>query len=106
MTALTLPFPDLVIPPAALSHREAAAEFAAANPGLMRWLTDEALAHKHDGIDVGIKYLIEKARVGYLRINRTGEFRINNSWSAYLGRIVMDDCPELAGYFRCREVRS
>ena len=104
-TMVPLPFPDLVIPEPAPTHREAAEQFAAANPDLMRWFSTEAHRYLADGRRLGMKALVEAARWEYHRIHRIGEFRLNNNWTSHLARILIEQSPDLADVFSLREIR-
>ena len=105
-----LPFPDLVIPEPTPDLQTRAEHFAAANPELMRWLTDRALAWQARGVDVGIKFLIESARYEFraasIARDEHAEWKLNNSLSSRLGRIIAANEPRLANTFRTRELRA
>lgn len=108
-TALVLPFPDLAPVARQETHADTAAAFLEANPELRRWLIFQALEHDRIGIKVGIKFLVESARVKHhkLQMHRSTQspWLIDNSWTAYFARILMAEEPRLAGYFTTRQAK-
>lgn len=104
-TAVPLPFPDLVAPPPAATHREAAEAFAAANPALMAWWNEQAHRYLHAGRHIGMKALVEAARWEHDKARTDETFAINNNWTSHLARILIEQSPDLADVFRCREIR-
>lgn len=110
MTDTPLPFPDLVIPEPVPCLQERAERFAAANPALMAWLTAQALAWQDRGVKVGIKYLIESARYEFraasIARDEHADWKLNNSLTSRLGRIIAANEPRLADTFQTRELRA
>jgi hypothetical protein len=100
-----LPFPDLVIPEPAPTHREAAEQFAAANPALMAWWNEHAHRYLATGRRIGMKALVEAARWEHDKVRTDTSWSINNSWTAHLARILIEQSPDLADVFSLREIR-
>jgi hypothetical protein len=105
-----LPFPDLVIPEPVPDLQTRAEQFAAANPELMRWLTERALHYRRKGVRVGAKFLIELARVEFqtaqVARDEHSEWKLNNSLTSRLARILAANDPRLADYFHTRALTA
>ena len=80
--------------------------FHHANPQVYEFLRRRALRAKARGFRPGMQCLFELLRWGHgMRINRgDDEFRLNNNHAAYYARLLMQQEPELAGFFELRRV--
>lgn len=79
--------------------------FHAQNPHIYEELERIALTLKRSGVHRwGIKALWEVLR--YELVLRTSSsahsFRLNNNYTAYYARLLMETCPELDGFFETR----
>lgn len=55
---------------------------------------------------IGIAMLYERLRWHYFIQRRAGEsYKLNNDYRAYYARLIMQNEPDLAGFFRLREQR-
>lgn len=78
--------------------------FHAANPHVYSNLRRLALDAARRGRKMGIKALYEVLRWQY-SMNTTddvSEFKLNNNYTSFYARLLMDQEPELAGYFETR----
>ncbi len=82
--------------------------YHSANPGVYHALVRRARKLKRSGTKrFGIQGLM--AVVRYLetrRIQTEEPFQINNSMSGFYARLIMDQEPDLAGFFETREMTS
>jgi hypothetical protein len=78
-------------------------EFHAKNPQVYRLLLTLAWEAREAGHErVGMKELMERARWNYT-LHTTGTApRLNNNYTALYARLIVNDCPELAGLFEFR----
>lgn len=80
-------------------------EFHAAHPEVYEELRQLALDAKRRGRDrLGMKMLFEVVR--WNRLLRTGDrgFKLNNNFTAYYARLLMEREPELRGMFETRKL--
>lgn len=86
-----------------LSLRERFEQFHEQNPQVFAALRQEALHLRRHGVHRwGIASLFERLR--WLTAIETGgdSFRLNNDYRAFYARKLMDETPELAGFFEVR----
>jgi hypothetical protein len=94
--------------PAEATIQERSEAFDRANPAVYRELRRLAFillgrGHKH----FGIKMLFEQMRwQWYERTADVSGFKLNNTYTAYFARVLMDREPELAGVFNLRRLRN
>ena len=84
-------------------------EFHSENPHVYDKLEQLALQLRRSGINRwGMKALWEVCRYELmLRTSASAKsFRLNNNHTAYYARLLMDQNPELAGFFETREHRG
>ena len=84
-------------------------EFHSQNPHVYDKLEQLALQLRSSGVTRwGIKALWEVCR--YELVLRTSSsarsFRLNNNYTAYYARLLMERCPDLAGFFETRQHRG
>ena len=83
--------------------------FHAANPHVYDALRNLALRLRNNGHRrIGMKMLFETLRYQYM-INTSdpnSDFKLNNNYTAYYARLLMDNEPVLAGAFETRERRA
>ncbi len=84
-------------------------EFHSQNPHVYQHLRQLALQLRNSGIQRwGIKALWEVCR--YELVLRTSasarEFKLNNNYTAYYARLLMERNPELSDFFETRERRG
>lgn len=90
-----------------LTHREKFLQWHQSNPEVYAFLKEKALEAKRRGIDrYGAKALAELARFHFKVETPLSEFKLNNNFVAFYARLLMEDVPELAGFFELRKVRS
>ena len=91
--------------PSGSSPRERFELFTTRNPHIKNKLRRMALELKHKGHDhYGIKALIEVLRWDYaIRTQSSGDFKINNSFATPYAYLLMDENPELMGFFKTRQ---
>lgn len=80
--------------------------FHAANPHVFQALRQMALRASRSGQRVGVKTLYEALRWHWLSSTAGDAFKLNNSFTAFYARLLMDAEPELAGYFETRVQRA
>lgn len=77
------------------------------NPHIFLELRDRALRLLRVGHKTyGIKCIIEAVRYDYTIRTRGSEFKINNNYTSRYARLLMDEVPELDGFFRTRELKT
>lgn len=78
-----------------------------ANPHVYEALRRFALEAKRAGRErLGMKALYERVR-WYTAVESQGEpWKLNNSYTAFYARLLMQNEPELAGFFETRHQRS
>jgi len=77
------------------------------NPHVYDLLLDYALTVKRAGRKVGMKAIFERLRWDYLvHTNSNSGFKLNNNYTSLYARKLMDNEPELEGFFETRERRS
>ena len=87
------------------SSEEAFAAFHEENPQVYLWLRDQALhlvrlGHRKR---FGIRTLWEALRWQRLRTSCSdGEYKLNNNYTRFYARLLMENEPELAGLFQTR----
>lgn len=83
--------------------------FHQANPHVYEAMREMALELKARGFQQwGVKALYEVLRFEYAMqtSHEQGEFRLNNNYTALYSRMLMDNEPELLGFFEVRERRT
>lgn len=83
------------------------AEYHAANPAIYEALRRFALEAKRSGrMRLGMKALFERVR-WFTEIEAKGDtFKVNNNWTASYARLLMEQEPELRGFFETRKARA
>ena len=77
--------------------------FHQANPHVYANLRCLALDAKRKGRQVGIKMLYEVLRWQYaMQTTDDSDFKLNNSYTSFYARLLMEREPELQGYFETR----
>lgn len=78
--------------------------FHEANPHVYRLLRDEALKAKRAGLRrFGMKALFERLR-WISQVETVGDpYRLNNNYTAFYARLLMESEPALRGFFETRE---
>lgn len=103
------PPPIIEVDPRGLSLDERFERFVEKNEWVIDRLAQMALYWKRRGRKhYGIKSLCEKFRWDYLDAvaDPTCDWKINNSYTSRLARLLMERHPELDGFFETRELRS
>lgn len=79
------------------------AEFHADNPHVYYQLKRLALAQRRAGNDRGsINQLFEVLRWQVSMSTAGDDFKLNNNWRSFYARLLMEQEPELAGFFETR----
>lgn len=95
--------PDEVVYPEGASLPERFELFHAANPAVFRELARLAIERRRAGITQGrIKALFEILRDRYELTTRGERWKLNNSYTAFYARRLMETVPELRGWFETR----
>lgn len=83
------------------------AEYHAANPQIYAALRRFALEAKRAGRErLGMKALFERVR-WYTEVEAHGDnFKCNNNYTAHYARLLMEQEPELAGFFETRRAKA
>ena len=77
--------------------------FHAANPHVYANLRRLALDAQRKGRTVGIKMLFEVLRWQYaMQTTDDSDFKLNNSYTSFYARLLMEREPELQNYFETR----
>ena len=77
--------------------------FVKQNPRLTQELIYLALYYKRHRVKAGIKKLFEDVRTNPAVMIKDGKpFKLNNDYSSFYARYLMDTVPELRGYFELR----
>lgn len=80
--------------------------FHLANPHVYELLKEIALRAARRGRPVGMKAVYEMAR-WYYSVETDGEpYKLNNNFTAFYARLLMDREPELCGFFETRQQRA
>jgi hypothetical protein len=81
--------------------------FHTENPHVYEHLHTLALNAKRKGLTVGIAMLFEVLRWQYLMTttDTASDFKLNNNYRAFYSRLLMEQEPELDGYFETRTQR-
>lgn len=96
----------------ALQHKSAAdrnfAEWAAANKQVIDWLAAEALQLQRSGFrHYSVKTLWEVARHHTaLREGPKSKWKLNNSWTSRVARLLIQKHPELSSFFELRKLHN
>lgn len=82
-------------------------QFHAMNPHVARRLAQMALEEKRRGWQRGsIDMLCHALRRDYRLQTAGDDFKINNSFTALYARLLMDEYPQLDGFFETRKRRA
>ena len=80
--------------------------FHEANPHVYRALRAVALwCVRHDK-KVGMKAIFERVRWEFMIRTRGDGYRLNNNYSSRYARLLMENEPELTGFFETRQLRT
>ena len=83
------------------------AEYHAANPHIYAALRRFAIEAKRAGrVRIGIKMLYERVRWHTTVEAKNDTFKLNNNWHAHYARLLMEQEPELRGFFETRKARA
>ena len=102
-------FPNLPITTISSSIDEQFLQFHEANPHVYRNLVRLAREAKSQGCKkLGMKFLFERLRWEYILKTKhsASEYAINNNFTSRYARMIMDDCPDLQGFFETRRLRE
>ena len=91
---------------AARNSALAALEFKKSNPEAYKMLAETALLLKRRGSRVSAARIFEYVRVMPLREPNAVPFKLDNSLSPAIARLLMADYPELEGAFETRKAAS
>ena len=81
-------------------------EFHERNPHIYHRLVEYALMVKRAGRKIGMKALFERLRWDYMIQTRfKGDYKLNNNYTSRYARLLMEQEPELDGFFETRELR-
>lgn len=80
--------------------------FLAQNPHVYSAVVRLAREAKDAGFPCGIATIWERLRWHYGVEIRGGTFRLNNNYRSRMARLVMDNEPDLRGFFEIRELRA
>lgn len=95
--------PEEVFYPEGATLAERFEIFHQANPGVFRALVRLAMERRRAGITRGrIKALFEILRDRHELETRGDDWKLNNSYTAFYARLMMDTVPELRGWFETR----
>ncbi len=81
-------------------------QFHAKNPHVYEALRTRALRAKRKGFRPGIGCLFEVLRWSYGLTTEGDDFKLNNNYRAFYARMLMDQEPELEGFFELRRQRA
>lgn len=81
-------------------------KFHSANPLVYQLLVSSALRVKARGYkQYGIKTLYELVRWHHdINVGPNNAYKLNNNYSSRYARLIMDNVPQLEGFFRLREL--
>lgn len=83
------------------------AEYHAQNPRIYEVLRTFAVRARRAGRDrLSINMLFERARWETDVEGRGDSFKMNNNYRAYYARLLMEQEPELAGFFEIRKAKA
>ena len=87
-------------------HAAAAAIWIAGHPTAMAILERMALARAQARQRFGMKALVEAVRWHYAieRTDQDADFKLNNNYTSYLARWLIDRHPQIADYVELRHV--
>lgn len=103
----TLDFPGWVAPAPAATIADRFQAFHAANPWVADHLERLALDAMHDGAQrVGVKHLVEVLRWQHRRATTGEPWKLNNTFTAYYARLLIERRPELADVIETRRCRA
>ena len=96
-----------LLPPPATDLESAFQSFHRRNPHVYEQLRDLALLLQSKGHKrIGIKMLFEQLRwLHALQTTDMTGFKLNNNYTAYYSRMLMEREPRLVGFFETREPR-
>jgi hypothetical protein len=83
------------------------ADYHAANPHVYAAMRRFALEAKHAGRKhLGIGAVTERVRWETMVEGRGDSFKVNNNWRAFYARLLMEQEPELRGFFEVRRSKA
>ena len=82
------------------------ARFHEANPHVYEALKYVALWAVRNGRKLGMKAIYERVRWEYNLQTADEPYRLNNNYTAHYARLLMEQEPELAGYFEIRKSKK
>ena len=92
---------------AGLSTEEAFAVFHTANPHIFRLLEDLALKFYRNSVTVNMRFLYDYVRIFGPALNeRVGDYRLDNNFTRFYAIMIMEENPELSGYFKLKTKRE
>ncbi len=72
------------------------------NPHVYEMLREYALMVKRAGGRIGMRALFERLRWDYLIYTTSTTYKLNNNYTPLYARMLMEQEPELAGFFEIR----
>lgn len=106
---LTLPAPVPIVPTSRKGGlEEDFSRFHAANPHVYQALRQVALHAARRGRKVGIKAIYERVRWEYqVETSRQEDaYKLNNNYTSRYARLLMENEPDLAGFFETRRLHT
>lgn len=80
--------------------------FHAQNPHVYELLRKMALALKRNNQQMGMKGLFEVLRWNYMFTTNDPDFKLNNNYTPFYSRLLMEQEPALKGFFETRQRRT
>lgn len=100
------PLPGWLADPQTDNERAFAA-FVAANPHVYRELEERALRlHRAGRRRIGVKAIIEAMRYDWAVRTDAPDYKLNNSHTAFLARLLLHNRPELEGVIETRRAQA
>lgn len=94
------------LPPEGETPAERFQNFHAKNPHIFENLRNLAEYHAGRGERISVKLLFEEMRNIYrMSTNGDGEYAINNNYTSFYARMLIERCPHLAGKIEIRKQR-
>jgi len=94
------------LPPEGATASERFENFHEKNPHIFENLRNLAEYHAKRGERISVKLLFEEMRNIYrMGTNGDGEYAINNNYTSFYARMLIDRCPHLAGRIEIRKQR-
>ena len=78
-------------------------------PGVYTTLVDLAYSWKdsgHSKVGIGMLFEVIRWNQGIRGADHEGQFRLNNNLRSRYARLIMANCPDLAGFFEVRSLAA